>query len=343
MSSAAQLLGQLYGLGSSFRASAYQKGWLPRRRLDRPVISVGNLTAGGTGKTPLVHWIVDRLVGRGLRPAILTRGYRRKRGPDAIVIPPKPDRTPEPRQVGDEAAWLARAFPGVPIGVSADRYRTGRLMEQNYAFDVFVLDDAFQHLALVRDLDVVAIDATKGISDGEILPAGLQREPCSALIRADVAVITRTELADPSPLEAELRQLNSRIRVLRAQTQLKHLLDLGDGSIMAPDALLGRPVHAFCGIGNPGAFFRDLRLWGFDVASESVFPDHYVYRDLRFAANRGAAALLTTEKDAMNLEGVNIAEAGAPVVVCAARLDLQNQDAVILEEMLLSKIGHRAT
>lgn len=343
MSSAAQLLGQLYGLGSSFRASAYQKGWLPRRRLDRPVISVGNLTAGGTGKTPLVHWIVDCLLGRGLSPAILIRGYRRKRGPDAIVIPPKPDRTPEPRQVGDEAAWLARAFPEVPIGVSADRYRTGRLLEQNYALDVFVLDDAFQHLALARDLDVVAIDATKGISDGEILPAGLQREPCSALIRADVAVITRTELADPSPLEAELRQLSPGIRVLRARTQLKHLLDLGGGSIMAPDALLGRPVHAFCGIGNPGAFFRDLRLWGFDVASESVFPDHYVYRDLRFAANRGAAALLTTEKDAMNLEGVNIAEAGAPVVACAARLDLQNQDAVILEEMLLSKIGRRAT
>ena len=342
MTSAAQILGQLYGFGSRVRASAYRRGWLAQRRLDRPVVAVGNFTAGGTGKTPLVHWIVDRLIERGLRPAILTRGYRRKRGPDAIVIPPKPGRAPEPREVGDEAAWLARAFPETPIGVSADRYRTGKLIEENYPIDVFVLDDAFQHLGLARDLDAVTIDVTKGISDGEILPAGLQREPCSALIRADVAVITRTELADASRLEAELRRLNSRIQVLRARTELRHLLNLGDGGIMAPDAFLGRPVHAFCGIGNPDAFFRDLRLWGFDVVSESVFPDHYVYRDLRFAANRGVEALLTTEKDAMNLEDVNIGEAGVPVVACAARHDLQSQDAVILEELLLSKTGRRA-
>jgi tetraacyldisaccharide 4'-kinase len=341
VSSAVQLLGRLYGWGSSFRASAYQRGCLPRRRLGRPVVSVGNLTAGGTGKTPLVRWIVDRLLGRGLRPAILTRGYGRRRGPDAIVIPPKPGRDPEPREVGDEAAWLARAFPDVPVGVSSDRYRTGKLIEQNYAVDAFVLDDGFQHLALARDLDMVAIDATHGISDGEILPAGLQREPCSALARADVAVMTRTELAEPSRLEAKLRQVNPRVRIVRARTRLDHLLDCRDGIEIPLDSLAGRPIHAFCGIGNPEAFFRDLRLWGFDVVSESVFPDHYVYRNLKFAAQREFAALLTTEKDAMNLKGVNVAQVGVPVVVCAARLDLQDQDAMVLEEILLSKIGSK--
>ena len=343
MNSAMPLLGRLYGWGSSFRASAYHRGWLRTRRLDHPVVSVGNLTAGGSGKTPLVRWIVDRLLGHGLRPAILIRGYRRKRGPDAIIVPPRPGREPEPREVGDEAAWLARAFPEIPIGVSADRYHTGRLIEQNYPVDVLVLDDGFQHLALGRDLDVVAVDATQGLSDGEILPTGLQREPCSALVRADVAVMTRIELAETSLLEANIRQFNPQIRILRAQTQLDHLLDLASGELTPPDFLVGRPVHAFCGIGNPEAFFRDLRLWGFDVVSESVFPDHYVYRDLKFAANRGVAALLTTEKDAMNLAGANLAQAGTPVVVCATRLDLQNQDAMILEEMLCSNFDRRAT
>lgn len=341
MSSAVEFLGRLYGVGSTLRATAYQKGWLRRHRLGRPVISVGNLTTGGTGKTPLVHWIVDRLLGCGHHPAILIRGYRRKRGPDAIVIPPKPGRAPEPREVGDEAAWFARAFPDAPIGVSADRYRTGKLVEQNYAIDAFVLDDAFQHLALSRDLDIVAIDATREISDETILPAGLQREPCAALARADVAVFTRTELADPAPLEAQLRRLNPGIRMMSAHTRLERLMNLSDGSAVAPESLIGRPVHAFCGIGNPDAFFRDLRLWGFDVVSESVFPDHYVYRNLHFAANLGVAALLTTEKDAMNLEGVGLNEAGVPVIACAVRLGLQIQDAMVLEEMLLSKVGRR--
>jgi tetraacyldisaccharide 4'-kinase len=340
--SSAQLLSQLYGWGSSLRASAYQNGWLRSRRLDRPVVSVGNLTAGGTGKTPLVHWIVQRLLTRGLRPAILIRGYRRQRGPDAIVIPPKPDRAPQPREVGDEAAWLARAFPDVPIGVSADRYRTGKLMEENYGIDAFVLDDAFQHLALARDLNVVSMDATQEISDRKILPAGLQREPCSALGRADVVVISRTELADPSPLESSVRRFNPHIRIVRGRTRLDHLRNLADGTVVPPDSLRDRPIHAFCGIGNPEAFFRDLRLWGFDVASESVFPDHFVYRDLRFAAKIEVAVLLTTEKDAMNLSGVDLAQAVAPVIVCTTRLDFQDEDATILEEILLSKIRRAA-
>jgi tetraacyldisaccharide 4'-kinase len=196
---------------------------------------------------------------------------------------------------------------------------------------------------LARDLDVVALDATRRIADGEILPSGLQREPCSALARADVAVVTRTELADPGPVEERLRHLNARIRVCRARTQLHRLLDVGQGAVVPQDALLGRPVHAFCGIGNPEAFFRDLRLWGFNVVSESVFPDHYVYRDLRFAARREVAALLTTEKDAMNLSGVQIGQAGAPVIACAVRLDLQKEGEMILEEMLLSKLSRGRT
>ena len=326
MSTVLRPLGRLYGMGAAMRRAAYRRGWLRSRRLGRPVISVGNLTAGGTGKTPLVRWIVERLQAEGLRPAILTRGYRRQEGPDAIVVPPKPGRAPEPREVGDEAAWLARDLCEVPIGISADRYTAGRLLEENYPVDVFVLDDGFQHLALGRDLDVVALDATRQISDDGMLPAGLQREPCAALARAGVVVITRAELGDTAPLEALARQARPGIPVARARTRLEHLRDLTSGGVIDPAEWSGRPVHAFCGIGNPEAFFRDLRAWGFDVVRESVFPDHFVYRDLKFAqSGEGAAALLTTEKDGMNLAGVNLAEAGVTVLACVTRLEIEDE------------------
>ena len=336
MRSAFSLLARLYGMGAAARVAAYRGGWLPRRELPRPVVSIGNLTAGGTGKTPLVRWTVDRLLQHGLRPAILIRGYRRERGPDAIVIPPKPGRAPDPREVGDEAAWLAHLFPEVPIGVSAERFRTGELIVANYPLDVFVLDDGFQHLALTRELDVVALDSTRGISDRELLPAGLQREPCAALRRAGMVVITRSELADPTPLEAKVREINSTAPLVRARTRLDHLVVPG-GAAVAPDEFIGKPVHAFCGIGNPEAFFRDLRLWGFDVVRESVFPDHHVYRNLNFTRGGSVAALMTTEKDMMNLAGLHLGEIGVPLLVCAARLELA--DASVFDEALFGCLG----
>lgn len=336
MRSAPGVLGRLYGMGATARAAAYGAGWLRQRRLPKPVVSVGNLTAGGTGKTPLVRWTVGRLIERGVRPAILIRGYRRERGPDAIVIPPKAGRAPEPREVGDEAAWLARLFPEVPIGVSAERFRTGELMAANYPVDVFVLDDGFQHLALSRELDVVTLDATREISDGELLPAGLQREPCAALARAGLVVMTRTELADSAPLEAKVREFNSSAPVLHARTRLDHLAASG-GAAVAPEEFIGRPVHAFCGIGNPDAFFRNLRLWGFDVVRESVFPDHHVYRNLNFARSGSVAALITTEKDLMNLAGLDLAEISAPVLACATHFELA--DAAVFDEVLFGCLG----
>jgi tetraacyldisaccharide 4'-kinase len=331
-----QWLGRLYGAGVRAHSAAYKRGWLRRRRLPRPVISIGNLTAGGTGKTPLVRRTVEYLLQLGYRPAILIRGYRRERGPDAIVIPPRDGRAPEPREVGDEAAWLARALPRVPIGVSADRFHTGESIMENYPVDAFVLDDGFQHRQLARDLDVVALDATRGISDNEILPAGLQREPAASLARADVVVITRAELVESGRLE-EFRRLvrgiNPSVVMLEAATRLRCVRDLSNGIEMAAEVFVGQPVHGFCGVGNPDAFFRDLRLWGFDVVRESIFPDHHVYRDLNFARGGGVAAFLTTEKDAMNLAGVSLSAAGAPVLACVTRLEIEG------ENLLAEKFG----
>jgi len=333
-------LGRLYGVGSRVRAAAYQSGWLRRRRLPRPVISIGNLTVGGTSKTPLVRWTVDRLTHQGFRPAILIRGYRRERGPDAILIPPKDGRVPEPREVGDEAAWLARMLPQVPIGISADRFRTGEMIAENYPVDVFVLDDGFQHWPLARDLDVVALDAMRGISDNDILPAGLQREPMSALARADVVVITRAELADAGRLgefRNLVRSVSPEVALIEGRNRLECLRDLVSGTDVPADTYVGQPVHGFCGIGNPDAFFRDLRLWGFDVVRESIFPDHHVYRDINFTRGGGVAAFITTEKDAMNLAGVNLSAAGAPVLACVTRVEIEGAD--LLDEKFRLLLG----
>jgi tetraacyldisaccharide 4'-kinase len=333
-------LGRLYGTGSRVRAATYQRGWFRRRRLPRPVISIGNLTVGGTGKTPLVRWTAERLSQRGFQPAILIRGYRRQRGPDAIVIPPREGRAPEPREVGDEAAWLARVLPQVPIGISADRFHTGEMIADNYPVDVFVLDDGFQHWPLARDLDVVALDAMRGISDNDILPAGLQREPVSALGRADVVVITRAELVNDRRLQEFrnlVRSVSPEVVVTEARSRLECLRDLVSGAYVSVETYVGQPVHGFCGIGNPDAFFRDLRLWGFDVARESVFPDHHAYRDINFTRGGGVAAFITTEKDAMNLSGLNLSAAGAPVVACVTRLEIDGAD--LLDEKFRLLLG----
>ncbi len=333
-------LGRLYGAGSRVRAAAYQRGLLRRRRLPRPVISIGNLTTGGTGKTPLVRWTTGRLSQLGFRPAILIRGYQRERGPDAIVIPPKDGRAPEPREVGDEAAWLARVLPQVPIGVSADRFHTGEMIAENYPVNVFVLDDGFQHWPLARDLDIVTLDAMRGISDNDILPAGLQREPVSALGRADVVVITRAELVKAARLEefcSLVRSVGPDAVVIEARNRLQCLRDLVSGADVPPETFAGQAVHGFCGIGNPDAFFRDLRLWGFDVIRESVFPDHHVYRDISFAQPGSVSAFITTEKDAMNLAGINLNAAGAPVLACVTRLEVEGEE--LLDEQFKRVLG----
>ncbi|MGO9272525.1 MAG: tetraacyldisaccharide 4'-kinase [Terriglobia bacterium] len=322
-----------FRLGVAIRSFAYREGWLTTRRLTRPVVSVGNLTVGGTGKTPLVALVARALARMGLKPAVLTRGYRRRGDVDLIALEPRAPgekRTVDPRAVGDEPALLARLLPEVPIVVSSDRYRAGRLAEDRFGAGAHILDDGFQHLALARDLDIVVLDVTGKLSDWALLPAGRQREPCSALARADLVVLTRTELADPSPLASRVRQINPKARIFHASTKVCGLVDATTGERHAPAALktkLGQTFWAFCGLGNPDAFFADLRAWGFTVAGETAFRDHHVYRgaelpDLEARALRaGAAALLTTEKDAMNLPSDAVTR--LPIFACAIELELR--------------------
>lgn len=295
-----------FRLGVALRSAAYRQGWFRTRRLRRPVVSVGNLTVGGTGKTPLVMFIAQRLLDREWRPGILTRGYKRRSGSDLIVLAPAAERRADPRDVGDEPALLAQSLPEVPLVIGADRYRAGRVAEDRFAVDIHLLDDGFQHLALARDVDVVAIDTTQELADEAILPAGRLREPCSALVRADFVILTRTELGDAGRAEKFIRHINPRLGIFRSTTALCGLLDAASGEAYPKEGLRDKPVAAFCGIGNPAAFFADLRRWGFSVVVQKEFPDHHAYRESELrrlgerAARSGAVALVTTEKDVMN-------------------------------------------
>jgi tetraacyldisaccharide 4'-kinase len=293
------------------RAALYRAGVLPRRRLRGIVISVGNLTAGGTGKSPMVIWLAQRIAASGGRVGVLTRGYR-------SVTLPAAEGSAAPERTSDEVVVL-RSHLGdqVPVGIGKDRYREGcRLEEQGVEW--FVLDDGFQHLGLARDVDLVLIDASAPFAGGWLLPAGRLREPRSALARADLVVITRAEAAPA--LETLLRRSTS-APIFYAQTELVELLRVHPGPVgRASENERARRLFAFCAIGNPGAFFRDLRRWGIHVAGEASFPDHHLYsqrnaNDLEeYARQVGARGLVCTEKDILNFRDLNFHD--CPVYVC---------------------------
>jgi tetraacyldisaccharide 4'-kinase len=290
----------LYGVIVRVRVWLYAEGWLKQKRLKAAVVSVGNLTVGGTGKTPMVIWLVERLLAEGKRVAILSRGYRGKNG------------------TSDEIELMKfRLQSRVPFGVGKNRFAEGQRLESRQAIDVFVLDDGFQHLQLARDLDILLIDASRPLADESLLPAGRLREPLSAMGRANILVFTRTETM-PGTFDA-IQKLQQ-YPVFAAATQLTGFRQLGgEVSTLSCFDIGPGPFFAFCGLGNPEAFFRDLQKWGVAVCGQMVFPDHHRYTDrdvaqiLQMAKQAGAKAFVTTEKDAQNLGEVKFGE--APVYV----------------------------
>lgn len=341
-------LAGLYGAGARLRRRAFQQGWLKSRRLSRPVISVGNLTVGGSGKTPLVVEVAEILLRNGCKPAILTRGYRRKRGADLIALKPQSQRNPDSRVVGDEPALLARTLPQVPIVVCTDRYRAGLLAEEQFGADVHILDDGFQHFALQRDLDLIALDVTQGVLQDAVLPAGRLREPVSALSRADVIILTRVEIQDPALIEKQVKAKHPATPVFRCSMGLRGLIEAGSQKAIVTEDYRGHRVCAFCAIGNPSAFFSDLRRWGFNPVSEIALRDHHVYskadihRLNQAARKKKATVLLTTEKDLMNLPPLSDFE--LPVLACAIRaeiLDSQRFEQVLLAGCARKQVGSR--
>jgi tetraacyldisaccharide 4'-kinase len=282
------LAGPYAGL-ARLRRWAYRRGLLRSHEADVPVICVGNLSAGGTGKTPMVAWVVRYLRQRGRKPAILTRGYKAVGG------------------VSDEAELL-KAMTGAEVVVMADRV-AGAAKAVAGGADVCVMDDGFQHLRLRRDLNIVLLDATRPLAQLHCPPCGLLREGLWALADAQAIVLTRCDLAEVEELAALEERLAKAAPGASRHRAVHRAVAVIDetGARRPPEELAGRKVFAFCGLGNPAAFFGTLAGLGAEVVSSASFGDHAAYsqKDLSglfgSAAAKGADLLVTTEKDYVTL------------------------------------------
>ncbi len=307
-------LSRLYGAGVALRLALYRRGLLRVRSAGLPVVSIGNVAAGGTGKTPFVRWLAGELLRRGRHPSILTRGYgRASRG--TVVVSDGRGTVASVSASGDEPALLARALPSVPIVAAARRFDAAARAEALEAsVDLHLLDDGFSHVGLARDVDVVLLDATDPGAGGALLPAGLLREPLASLARADLVVVTKTEQADPAEAVALARRFAPGVPVFRARTEVLGVRDREGRSVDPLDLPSGTTV-AVCGIARPGAFRATLASVGVVPAEHLAFRDHEPYgpaaagRIERALEETGATAVVTTEKDAVKLD----AALGVPV------------------------------
>jgi tetraacyldisaccharide 4'-kinase len=293
------LLDLLYGQAMRLRRRRAERHPQWQRRLVRPVISVGNLSVGGTGKTPVVAAIAQWLVDAGERPSILSRGYGRADAVDGVVV--VSDGTAIHAGVdraGDEPLMLAQQVPGAVVCVSPDRHLAGTLAERQLGCTVHILDDGFQHLELARNLDIL-VTMVGEIPQGRVLPKGRLREPMDAAARAQVLVVSDAT-AGAASAEAWALGIQSSCAAVRL---------LGDPVCvrLKPDATdtRGKAVLAVCGIANPARFVTALRESGWNVVGERTFPDHHRYtaKDVATIAERaksaGAEAVFTTDKDAV--------------------------------------------
>jgi tetraacyldisaccharide 4'-kinase len=275
------------------------------RRLGVPVISVGNLTMGGTGKTPCVLHLAGLLRAAGHTPAILTRGYGRHALAGDLAVAPGAQVSTE--ESGDEPQVFIRSGLAA-VGIGADRARTAALLLERFPADVFLLDDGFQHVRLKRDLDIVLIDALDPFGGGAVFPLGRLREPAANLARAGAIVITRSQFSDLAPaIESAVRRVNPCVPIFRAGIEPEAWVEAVTGASHPLDRPPFATAGGFCGLGNPQSFRRTLERAGVRPAAWFEFDDHHRYRprELRSMAHQaaaaGAGALVTTEKDAVNL------------------------------------------
>ncbi len=316
-------LSLLLGILVRCRNGLYDRGLLAAEQLPVPVISVGGLTAGGAGKTPVVRYLAQRLLDAGYRPAVLSRGYGRKTSALRRAAPGA-----NWQEVGDEPAFLSSKLPDVPVVVGPSRAAAGRRAVEHYGANVILLDDGFQHRRIARDLDIVVQDASSRSTPGRLLPAGSYREPLSTLGRGHALVLTRTDQIragepDPActdnPNPARVQARFTDLDPVRLQTRFPHLAlietvyrpdrlrRLADETILPLQWLTGRDLLVLCGIANPASFAQTVADAGGLVRRILAYPDHHPFtnrnldRAMSLAEETGAAWLVTTEKDAVRI------------------------------------------
>jgi len=307
------IMSLIYSLMARLRYRLYQFKIMKSRKVDVPVLSIGNITTGGTGKTPFSAFLIEKLKDK-YKLAVISRGYGAEEDVEEPFLINKDEQlSAEPAEAGDELFMLARTKKDVIFIRSADRYSGAQLAADKGA-DLILLDDGFQHYQLQRDLDIVIVDAEDPFSNGRVLPAGLLREPFSALKRADIFLINRSENITFSRQQEIKKSLNTlspnNKGVFSAETQLEKCITVAGQEQKEPGFLEGKKVFAFSGIGSPEAFKNSINSAGGKVVSYRIFDDHYNYKkeDLltlldQYEASQ-AELILTTEKDAVKLFGL---------------------------------------
>jgi tetraacyldisaccharide 4'-kinase len=316
-----------YTLVVRWRNFGYDRGHIPISRAEVPVISVGNLTLGGTGKTPLVAWIARWLRARDLRVTLISRGYGAEQGAR-----------------NDEALELEQKLPDVPHLQNPDRVAAARTAVEEFECQVILLDDGFQHRRLARDLDIVLLDALSPFGFDHVFPRGMLREPPSSLRRAQVIALSRADMVSDEQ-RGQIRARAERYNVIAAWIEMRHApqsLLAASGRSTTCESLAGRRIAAFCGIGNPAGFRHTLVECGYDVGELREFPDHHAYErdDIdslgHWAREKRASALVCTHKDLVKLGVDEIA--GIPLWAVEIGLDiLSGQQA--LEECLAGVVA----
>lgn len=306
-----RLLSMLYGLAMRARAALYRSGIVSTKKLPCAVVSVGNITMGGTGKTPTAISIANLLRSMDRHPAVVSRGYGRQREQDLLVVSDGTRRLEGPSRGGDEPVLIAERSPGVPVIVGADRFRAGMMAIERVHPDVIVLDDGFQHIRLARDLNIALVDAQDPFGNQRLFPAGVLREHPRELRRADAVVITRIDASrDLAGLMRAIRALTP-AAIFTARLAPVELTGHAAGEKLPLEALRGVKIAAFAGIARPESFFGMLSGLGADLKDCMAFPDHHVYtaKDLLAIRQRAGSAradlIVTTEKDLVRMDGAD--------------------------------------
>lgn len=289
-----------YGAGAAFHRGLYRLGWLPSRRLPCRVVSVGGISAGGSGKTPLAAWVARRLRAQGHRVVLASRGYGRQGTDRVVVVSDGQHVRSTPSEAGDEPFLLAALAPDVPVIVSRDRGVAGLRAVSAFNADVVVLDDGFHHHRLARDVEIVALDGGVGLGNGRVLPRGPLRERPTSLRLADVVVVIDGPLVAAD--ELRIRRLAPNAQRFEARRAPRSWRPLAGGPPSPASTLAGLRVGLLAGIARPASFRRTLEGLGTRVVAERTFPDHHRWRpgDVQ-DLEPGVSTWLTTEKDAVKM------------------------------------------
>lgn len=325
----------LYGIGVRLRLFLYYIGIFKTKRLNCKVISIGNITVGGSGKTPMAIFLAEKLREKGKKVVILSRGYKGKIKDIGVVSDGK-NILLDPNDAGDEPYLMALKLKGVPVIVGRDKYKAGMCAIKKFKPDAIILDDGFQHIRLYRDVDIVLIDLRKGFGNGCLFPLGMLREPLNGLKRASMILVKESGVRSrksEKKINAALIEQAKDCPTISFSYKAGAIVNPANGSRMPADVLKGKKVAALSGIADPKSFQNTLEGLGAKVAKEIAYPDHHHYTpdDLDDIVERikGADMVITTEKDAVKLKRLSIES----LPIYALEIDLGIEDRTMLKRV----------